>query len=83
MLNGLAELLLFCEAVVLSWFVKLLFVNCIQYSFSLVNKKKKKKMFTCRFKQALLISFTYILLNSGLQQISLYVWYSWMEYFYV
>lgn len=73
MLNGLAELLLFCEAVVLSWFVKLLFVNCIQYSFSLVNKKKKKKMFTCRFKQALLISFTYILLNSGLQQISLYV----------
>lgn len=43
MLNGLAELLLFCEAVVLSWFVKLLFVNCIQYSFSLVNKKKKKK----------------------------------------
>lgn len=72
MLNGLTELLLFCEAVVLSWFVKLLFVSCIQYSFSLANKKKKKT-FTWRFKQALLISFTYILLNTGFQQISLYV----------
>lgn len=73
MLHGLAELLLFCEAVVLPWFVKLLFVNSIEYSFSLVNKKKEKKTFPCRFKQALLISFTYILLNAGLQQISLYV----------
>lgn len=43
MLNGLAELLLFCKAVVLPWFVKLLFVSCIQYSFSLVNKKNKKE----------------------------------------
>lgn len=59
MLNGLVELLLFCEAVVLSWFVKLLFVNCIQYSFSLVNKKKKKKNVYMQI-QTSFINFFYV-----------------------